>query len=583
MLTSVRTTPRPLVRSLVVGALVALSVSTLPPIATQAAEEQSRARKLVVSTHGRDSAAGTPAAPLRTIGAAISRAGSGSTIVVRGGQYHESLTVPSGKRLTIEAAPGARVWLEGSRPVQRWRPTSNGFVHRGWRASFDSSPTYHWGAPDGTEPGWSFVNDRRPMAAHPDQVWVGGVAQRQVSSRSRLERGTFYVDDPGNRLYLGSNPAGRTVRASTLDTALAIRAAGTSIRGIGVRRYAPSVPHMGAVTVEARDVTLDRVAVLSNATTGVHVSGAGAVLRRVRLTANGMLGLSATYADGLRLLRVRSQGNNVEGFNQAPVAGGIKVGRTSGVRVVGATVTGNDGTGLWFDESTRRIRVYDSTIRNNGHHGISLEISADARVADTVIAGNRDDGIKVNDTSDVMLWNNTIVGNGRPVNIVQDDRDASDPDTPGHDPRQPVPAPGMTWINERVQVHNNILGRGRADANCLLCVEDYSGRFSAAELRVRASGNVYVRANRSAPTWVVVWSRGAGDPAVFTSLRDFARATGQEQPHLGIVGRRAVNRDLRATAQVRRATDRVARPLPATLARALERAPGVRHLGAWVG
>jgi hypothetical protein len=141
----------------------------------------------------------------------------------------------------------------------------------------------------------------------------------------------------------------------------------------------------------------------------------------------------------------------------------------------------------------------------------------------------------------------------------------------------------MTWVNERASVHNNILGRGRADANCLLCVEDYSGRFSAAELRVQASGNVYVRASRSAPSWVVVWSRGAGDPAVFTSLAEFARATGQERPHLGIVGRRAVTRDLHATAEVNRATQRVARPLPAAIARALGRKSGVRHLGAWVG
>ncbi len=141
--------------------------------------------------------------------------------------------------------PGAPVWLDGSRRVHRWRSASNGFVHEGWRASFDSSPTYTWGAADGTEPGWSFVNGRRPMAAHPDQVWIGGVAQRQVSSLSKLERGTFFVDDRANRLYLGSDPRGRKVRASTLAKALAIRAAGTTVRGIGVRRYAPVGPAHG--------------------------------------------------------------------------------------------------------------------------------------------------------------------------------------------------------------------------------------------------------------------------------------------------------------------------------------------------
>jgi hypothetical protein len=340
---------------------------------------------------------------------------------------------------------------------------------------------------------------------------------------------------------------------------------------------------MGAVTVEAPGVTLSRMHVVENATTGLHVTAADALLRRVHTVRNGMLGMSATYADGLRLVAVTSRGNNTEGFNYAPVSGGIKIGRTQGVRVVRAHVTDNAGTGLWFDESTRHIRVFDSTLADNRAHGLALEISDDARVADTVIAANGGDGMKVNDTSRVSLWNNTVVGNGRPINIVQDDRDASDPDTEGHDPRFPVPAPGMTWINGPVQVHDNILGRGRDDANCLLCVEDYSGRFTAREMGVHASGNVYERATRSAPTWAVVWSRGQGDPAVFSSVRGFARATGQEQRHLDLVGRRAVTGALRAAPAVRRAAPRIAEPLPAALARALDRRPGVRHLGAWLG
>jgi hypothetical protein len=572
--------PRPapvLVAALAVG-LGALSA----PVTTAAnAASAAAPHTYVVSRHGDDAASGSAHSPLRTIGAAVSRAPSGSTIVVRGGSYHEAVTVPAGRSLTLEAAPGARVWLDGSQRVRGWRPSGSGFVHRGWATHFDASPTYSWGAPDGDEPGWSFVNDRRPMASHPDQVWIGGRAQRQVSSLSALDRGTFYVDERNDRLHLGSDPAGRVVRASTLARALELRAAGTTVRGIGVRRFAPSVPRMGAVTVEAPDITLSRLTVRDNATTGVHVGAAGAVVRRVRLIRNGMLGMSATYADGLRLLHVRSRENNTEGFNTAPVAGGIKVGRTRGVRVVGATVTGNAGTGLWFDESSHRIRVVGSTIRHNVRHGISLEISDGARVADTVIAGNGGDGIKVNNTSRVALWNNTVVGNGRAIDIVQDDRRGSDPDAPGHDPRQPVPAPGMTWVNGPVRVLNNILGRGRNDANCLLCVEDYSGRFSGEEMRVHAIGNVYVRANRSAPAWVAVWSRGAGDPAVFTTVAAFRRETGQEQRHLSLVGRPALTGSGRPTSVVSTATRRVAEPLPPALARLVDREVGVRHLGAW--
>ncbi|HEY0951637.1 right-handed parallel beta-helix repeat-containing protein [Nocardioides sp.] len=558
---------------LAVVGVAAVGLGPAPAVPTAAAAAPST---LVVGPRGDD-------APFRSIQAAVDRAASGDTVVVRGGSYHETVTVPAGKRLDLRAAPGERVWLDGSERVGSWQRSGDGWVHHGWTVTFDHSPTYTWGAPDGTEPSWSFVNPAHPMAAHPDQVWIGGVAQRQVSSRAELAPGTFFVDESGDDLYLGSDPTGRTVLASTLAKALSIRSAGTTLDGIGVRRFAPSVPHMGAVTVEAPDVTLRRMVVSRNATTGLFVAAAGALLDRVKVLGNGMLGLGATYADGIRVRHLVSRRNNTERFNAAPVAGGVKIDRTRGALVRGAVIRDNAASGLWFDESARDITVLDSTIRGNAKHGLSLEISAGATVADNVIAGNGGYGIKVNDTSDVTIWNNTIVRNDRPLNIVQDDRDANDPRTPGHDPRDPVPAPGMTWINGPVAVHNNVLDRGTSGANCLLCVEDYSERFSAEDLGVSASGNVYARSNRNAPTWMVVWSQGRGNPDVFTSLDAFRTATGQESRGLEVTGRSAVTAALRTTTEVRSATGRVALPLPAALARALGRKPGVTHLGAWVG
>src|SRR5262245_61487198 len=47
---------------------------------------------LVVSPSGRDGAAGTEKDPLRTVAAAIEKAHSKDTIVLRGGTYHETVT-----------------------------------------------------------------------------------------------------------------------------------------------------------------------------------------------------------------------------------------------------------------------------------------------------------------------------------------------------------------------------------------------------------------------------------------------------------------------------------------------------------
>ena len=157
----------------------------------------------------------------------------------------------------------------------------------GWTTKLDSSPTYTKGAPDYTQADWRFVNPERPMAAHPDQIWVAGAQLREVGTAAQVKEGTFFVDDAAKRLVIGTNPAGKPVEASTLTQALSIRSAGTAIRGIGVRRYATSVPEMGTVIAAAADVSLTDVTIRDNSTTGFYSWSPRTKLTRVSLIGNG--------------------------------------------------------------------------------------------------------------------------------------------------------------------------------------------------------------------------------------------------------------------------------------------------------
>ena len=219
-------------------------------------------RTIHVATGGNDKSRGTANHPMRTIKAAIAKSRPGGNIVIHAGTYHESLTINARPGLTITAAPDAEVWLDGATLVDRWTKRDSVWVAFDWRTEFDSSPTFTWSEPDNRNVGWKFVDPSYPMAAHPDQVWVDGHRQVQVKSQSDVVSGTFYVDYARNRLYIGSDPTGRIVEASSLAKAINIRSANTVIRGIGIRNYAPSVPHMGAVIVDARNVTLDKVTIL---------------------------------------------------------------------------------------------------------------------------------------------------------------------------------------------------------------------------------------------------------------------------------------------------------------------------------
>ena len=592
--------PRLVVLLAAVGALVLSALSPATAAATSSTTTSSRpgdhagslavgtaryavpTRAVYVSTSGRDTSSGSASAPVRTIQRGVALAPQGGFVVVRGGTYHESVVI-SGKTVTVQNYPGEAVWLDGSQTVSGWVSDGGDWRHDGWTTRFDHSPTYTRGAPDLAAPGWRFVNPGYPMAAHPDQLWVDDVAMRQVASRSLVVPGTFFLDESTSRLYLGSNPSGRSVRGATLIKALTVRGAGSTIRGIGIRRYSPSVFHIAAVTLEAPGIRMENCVVSDIATTGVGVLAARNVLKKLTVERSGMLGIHVRFGDGILFDLVRSVRNNVEHFNSAPVSGGAKLGATRVVRVYGSNFSGNYGPGLWEDLSVYDTAIRQSTFSDNSGDGIFLEISAKAVVGDTVISNNGRDGIRVNNTSYVKIWNNTIVGNARPVNLVQDSRRNTNPRDQAVDPRRPFPDPTMPWTLGPVSVGNNVIGPPGAAANCLLCVEDYSFSKTAEQMRITANGNVYGRTSASAPTWLAVWSRGSVNvnPYVFTSLTQWRATTHQEATGREYVGRSLFSTGYALANDIRAAQVAIAQPLPSDVATLVFRPAATERLGVW--
>ena len=530
---------------------------------------------IIVSPTGNDAAAGTVAAPLLTLTKAVSKATAGSTIVMRAGTYHESVAIY--KQLTIQAWPGETVWLDGSVPVTGWAASGGRWHHDGWTTKFDASPTYTRGAADNTAAAWGFVSPNYPMAAHPDQIWVNGVAQRQVGSLAAVVGGTFFYDEAAQQLWLGSDPSGSEVRASDLVRALMIRGEGSVVRGLGIRRFAPSVPDMGAVTVERNKVVVENVAVTDTATTGLYVANAANVtLRNLYFARNGLLGAGASGSDNLTVDRVLAENNNTEHFNNSPVSGGFKITRSRGIIVRDSVFSKNIGPGLWFDESVYDMTITGNEMRDNTGHGVSIEISAKAVFADNIVTNNGGFGVKINNTSDVDVWNNTFVGNDRSINIVQDTRRPTSATSTGRDKRQPFPDPTMTWLNGPVKVANNVIANQRS-GNCMLCVEDYSKQRTADQIGVTANGNVYNRRAASSPAWLVLWSQGAANPTAYSSLAAFRTGTGQESGGLSLDGASLLDS---VSSLVGTMTNNPL-GLPAAIAAATGHPTGTSFTGAW--
>ncbi len=122
---------------------------------------------------------------------------------------------------------------------------------------------------------------------------------RQVGSLAEVTAGTFYVDYSTSSLYLGSDPTGKSVAASTLQQAIYLQSNGSVLRGFGVRRYAASVPQFGSVLIQAQNVLVENLDIIDSSVNAISVISPNVTLRHVSAIGSGMLGVIGFQADGL--------------------------------------------------------------------------------------------------------------------------------------------------------------------------------------------------------------------------------------------------------------------------------------------
>ena len=493
---------------------------------------------VIVAPDGDDAAPGTVRRPLRSIATAVARAGEGGTVVVREGVWHESVHLDT-RGVTLRSWPGERVWLDGSIPLDPGRfaaasPRPGIWRMDGYGIRLDTSPTFTRGAPDNTEPGWRFVDPRYPLAADPQQIWAGDRPLRQVEDLDSVSGDSFHVDTDTRTLHVGVDPAGPPPAAGAITKALLITAPEVRVEGIGIRRYVPSLPDFGAVTVSGPGSRLTDLLVTGSSTIGVSVQTHDVTLERVTVHGSGMLGVHAHRADSLRLLDVEAVGNNTRRFNAAPSSAGAKITMTRGLRVEGGSYSGNRGNGLWLDESVVDTDVVGVDATDNLEHGIQIELCAGVDVLRAVVARNGAAGVSVQNSGHVRIWNATAVANRRQVAFVQDGRRPTDA---GAHQRLLAGSDGLpTWVIGSSEMVNSVLSDSAGSAgdgpvgesDTLFAVEDYTRSLDANSLDIRLRHNLYLSDTRTGRRWTHVWTRPGDDPSVFTSLRDFRAATGQE-------------------------------------------------------
>ncbi len=126
---------------------------------------------MYVATNGSDTAAGTAAAPWRTIGKGLASAGSGQTVYVRAGTYPEGLTF-SRTGITLAAYPGEKPTVTGRLKITASNVKVSGFKFQGGTSANPSDVAVYVSGADNVE----FSNNE-----------IVGAAMSAI-----------YVGDPGN-------------------------------------------------------------------------------------------------------------------------------------------------------------------------------------------------------------------------------------------------------------------------------------------------------------------------------------------------------------------------------------------------
>ena len=519
----------------------------------------------VSAASGKDTAAGTQAAPLKTIAKAVAVARSGQTVVLRGGTYHEAVVVPYAKSLTIQAFPREAVWLDGSRAVTGFAKSGTSWVASGYTIDH---PRTIAGIADNPR----FVRPEAPLAARLDQVFLAGTQLRQVASASAVVAGTFYVDTSANTVRIGTDPSGKEVRASDLRQALQIQSANTTIQGFGVRRYATSYEDRGAIRFDNVGARVRDMTIVDNAMSGLTIGNSSPLVSHVTIQRSGMIGLSAAYAYGMVVEDSLITGNNSERFKAAPVSGGIKIGRSRDVTVRDNDTSRNLGSGIWFDESVYDITVTGNTSNDNEYTGIQLELSDTAVVADNSTTGGQT-GINLMNTGNVKLFHNTMGGNAKfGLSLLQDERRQSNPAFAGQDPRRPAVDPTVPWITRNITVSDNVFASGPLFSIYAL---DQKTGIAVDRWNLVITGNLFSkRVGTSGPS-MVAWGQADKSLVRYETPEALAAAKGTSWRNTmtssptSLAGMAAYLATAAANAV----------PLPAVIAALIGQPSGVRHVG----
>jgi hypothetical protein len=251
----------------------------------------------------------------------------------------------------------------------------------------------------------------RPRCNRPEDLFIDGLPLIHVASLAEVNAGSYFFDYTADRIYIGQDPAGKTIEVSTTRVAFAPTADNVTVRGFVVEKYA--IPaQCGAIGDQFPRVgwLIENNEVRWNHGVGVMVGG-NSILRNNYIHHNGQMGFGGGGFQG-NGNNIRIEGNEVShnlwnGTNPHWEGGGSKIAHSTGLIVRNNYIHHNAGPGLWTDiDNIDTLYEYNTTTDNN-NEGIVHEISYAAVIRNNIATRN-------GQALRGWLWGSSILVSGSP-------------------------------------------------------------------------------------------------------------------------------------------------------------------------
>lgn len=529
---------------------------------------------IFMAANGVDTNSGTISSPVATLTKAVSLVSAGGTIVIRGGTYNDGSDTQSGtyvygvvisKNVTIQNYPGEAVWFDGSTPVTgSW--TQSGST---WRTPYDRlfnrSPTTVDGADDGwgagTGAGGWWTTEEDQQACWPDMVFYDGVQLEQVQTLGEVVAGTFFVAGAtttgkwfqGATLYIGSNPTGHEVRYANKCKLMTLTGSSnaSTIRGIGIRRYASYIVGFGALYV-IQNLTLENVWVEDMRASFMHLDSANS-LNVTKFTARriGFNCIGSNQASNIVIDRGDFRQCNYARFNlYGPSVATIKFNKLQYSTIKNSIFQDSYSTGFWCDSTGNTPIIYNCLFKNLSNRAIDYETASDGIVANCKFINNGGLTIFINDSDTTRIYNCTLAENNwgyanisgstavSPIHIGQSERRYDNSAYSfNYDSRLGASYytgnPAHQWTINYITVCNTVIARPGVHAYSMLLSSNSSDDFREAgrtfldDMHPTLNGNLYHWTTPPTYPWVAAMGYGVNS-TVRTTFAVWQTYTGKE-------------------------------------------------------